>query len=217
LRRLLGHALNLLLLTAVPLLLIMSLHGELLIRIVLGDKWTSIGPVLGLLSLGMLLRSLTEVQATVLRAIGEPRFDFTLSAAQVAITGAALAPCILWRGMAGAPLALIAGSGATLLLAERLMRRRLGFGIWSQTAAVGGTAIGVLAALLVQVGSTSWGSSVSAELLRALAEVTAFLLVQGAVFLMTNSGLLATPAWATRRFLERRRSAPCADMPPQPA
>jgi PST family polysaccharide transporter len=215
LRRLVSHAVNVLLLTALPILLIMALHGAFLIRLVLGSKWDTADSVLGLLALGLLLRSLNDLQATALRAVGEPRFEFLISVVQLGLTGLALVPCIMWRGLPGAALALIIGSGAGVVITERFMRRRIGVSIATQLGAVGGAVLGALAACATHAATAAWGRAISAEVLRSAAEIAAFFAVQLAIFLASRGGMLRTLVWAGHHFLSRQRPSAPATLQPQ--
>lgn len=216
LRRLVAHAVNVLLLTALPILLVMVLHGSFLIRLVLGGKWDAADSVLGLLAIGLLFRSLNDLQATALRAVGEPRFEFIISVVQLGLTGLALVPCIWWRGLAGAPLALTIGSIAGVVLTERFMRQRIGVSIATQLGAVGGAVLGTFAACATHATSAPWGRALPVEILRVAAEMTAFFAVQLAIFLASRGGMLHTLFCAGHHFLDRQRAPETAALQPQP-
>ena len=215
LARLVGHALNVLLLTTVPVLLIMMLHGKLLIGIVLGEQWSAADSLLGLLALGLVVRSINDLHGTALRAVGESRCEFLMSMLQVAFTGLTLAPCILWCGLTGAPLALIFGSLAGVLLSEKFIRERLGARFGSQLQSIGGAAIGALAAVGVHQALGGSATSVVTETLRAAAELAAFFAVQMVIFVVTGGGVLGTLHSATRHFLTRHQRPVSAPMQPQ--
>jgi O-antigen/teichoic acid export membrane protein len=215
LARFVGHAFNVTLLTSVPVLLVMMLHGETLIHMILGDKWSDAGGLLGVLSLGLLLRSLNDVQATALRAAGKPRFEFIISGAQVAVTAAALAPAIFWKGLEGAAYALVLGNIVAVGITERLMRVNVGISLQSQGSALVGILAGCGAAYAVSHAVTSTHTSIVAELANAALELSAFFFVQLLVFLPARGGTLRTIWWAGDRILGRLRRSPTATVRPQ--
>ncbi len=217
LARLVRHAVNVTLLTAAPLVVAMLLHGATLIQMILGEKWSAAGGVLGVLSLGLLLRSVSDVQATALRASGQPRFEFAISGVQVVVTAAALAPAIYWKGLEGAAWAMVFGNVAALTITEHLMSERIGITMRSQAPSVIGVLIGGGAAYAVSLAGLFSRTSLVGESLNAILELVAFFAVQAVVFLTVGGGVLGTAHWAVTEFLARRRRPPTATLQPQPA
>ncbi len=215
LARLVRHAFNVTLLTTVPVLLVMMLHGETLIRMILGEKWSAASGVLGVLSLGLLLRSLNDVQAIALRAAGQPRFEFVISGVQVAVTAATLVPAILWKGLAGAGYALVLGNVVAVVITERLMRGNVGISLRSQGTTLAGVLAGAAAAWAVSRSVSFSYASITGELTSAALELAAFFLVQVLVFLPARGGVLQTLWWAGHRLLEKTQRPAAGTLHPQ--
>ena len=207
LARLVRHAINVTLLTAAPVVVVMMLHGHTIIEMILGEKWSAAGGVLGILSLGLLLRSLNDVQSTALRASGRPRFEFAISTVQVVVTAAALAPAIFWRGLEGAAYALVLGNLVAVGITEQLMRKHLGITLRSQAGSILGVLIGAGAACAVSLAPIFSNQSTVHGAIIVLLELIAFVAVQAAMFFTVGGGVMSTVRCAFGQFLTRKHKA----------
>lgn len=97
-----------------PLATLVFLLSEPLTRVVLGEKWLAVAPLLGPLAAAGAIRSVTSVGGELFKGIGRPALSFTGNLARTLANLALFFPLIKLFGLPGAGLAVLIAALAIL-------------------------------------------------------------------------------------------------------
>lgn len=84
------------------------------VRLLLGAKWMPMVPVLQILAVSGLIRSIAATGGSLFQAVGRPQLDFWMNAARVAVMAAAIYPLTHRYGVEGTALTVVLGIAATM-------------------------------------------------------------------------------------------------------
>lgn len=106
--------------------LVAVVAGELAAGLVYGEGFTSAGPVVGVLALGLWVNSMAITAGNGLWAVGKPQANFRADVVGLAATAAATAALVpLFGGAIGAAVALLTGGFADAAVRAAILRRVL--------------------------------------------------------------------------------------------
>lgn len=83
-------------------------------RIFLGEKWTPVIPVLRILSVSGLIRSLIAIAGPLFCAVGQPKTDFKIHSLRVITMAVSIYPLTIFLGMSGVAIAILIGLLSTI-------------------------------------------------------------------------------------------------------
>jgi PST family polysaccharide transporter/lipopolysaccharide exporter len=104
--------------------------APLLIEVVLGEQWLRIVPVVRLLALDGLSRSITSILRRVWNAVGYPDYGTKISGVRLLIIGALIFPAIEWYGLEGVAIVLVVGRVAVMPVGLYLTRSLIQLRYW---------------------------------------------------------------------------------------
>ncbi len=77
------------------------------VRLVLGDEWTPSIPLIQILMVAQLIKSLSATGSPLFLGTGRPHYEFRTQIARAVVLGVSLAPAILFLGINGAALSVV--------------------------------------------------------------------------------------------------------------
>ena len=117
-------------LVAIPIGVGIEVHAEGLVRLLLGGRWAAIVPMIQVLALFGVIRSLARTTAPLFQGIGRPKLQTVVAGVELGVLAALLGPLTIRYGSVGTAVAVTAGSaagaGAALWAARRVLGDRLG-------------------------------------------------------------------------------------------
>ena len=117
-------------LAAVPIAVGIGLYGEDLVRVFLGGRWAAIVPIVQVLALFGLLRSIGATAGPVFQGLDRPRIQTLVAFVELGLLVGLLVPFTLWMGPVGTAVAAtvgaVCGAAASLWVVSRLLGIRAG-------------------------------------------------------------------------------------------
>ena len=117
-------------LAATPIAVGIGLYGEDLVRVFLGGRWAAIVPIVQVLALFGLVRSIGATAEPLFQGLGRPRSQTFVGFVELGLLVGLLGPLTLWLGPVGTAVAAtvgaVCGAVASLWIVSRLLRIRAG-------------------------------------------------------------------------------------------
>jgi O-antigen/teichoic acid export membrane protein len=117
-------------LTVVPIAVGVGLYAEDIVRILLGERWDSIVPIVEVLALLGLFRSIGATAGPVFQGLGRPGAQTCLAVVELGVLAVLVVPAALWMGPVGAAsastLAAMCGAAAAMFGLHRHLAVRAG-------------------------------------------------------------------------------------------
>jgi O-antigen/teichoic acid export membrane protein len=111
---------------AVPIAVGIGLYGKDLVRFLLGDRWLAVVPIVQILALFGLVRSISNTAGPLFLGMGRPRLQTLGAIVELTLLAGLVGPLSLRLGPAGTAVAVTAGSVAgaavSLWVVDRLLR-----------------------------------------------------------------------------------------------
>jgi O-antigen/teichoic acid export membrane protein len=189
-------SLSLLLFVGLPIAVGVFLFGDLIVRVVLGEKWLPCVPLLKILSVYGIIRSSVGSTSSVMLALGKPHILTTLVAARFVV----MVPLAFWgfsiAGATGVAWAVVASAGLSLALSTLVISRLLGFSTGRVVSATWRVVISTTAMAAVVVACRAFLPTAHGLWL-SLSQLVVLALLGAASYLLSCAGL-----WALARFPE---------------
>jgi lipopolysaccharide exporter len=113
---------------AVPISVGIGLYGEDLVRVLLGERWRAIVPIVPILAGLGLVRSIGATAAPLFQAMGQPRSETFVAMVELGVAGALIGPLTLRMGPVGAAVAAttacVVGAAVALWRVSRVLELR---------------------------------------------------------------------------------------------
>ncbi|MBI4380458.1 MAG: lipopolysaccharide biosynthesis protein [candidate division NC10 bacterium] len=117
-------------LAATPIAVGIGLYGEDLVRVLLGARWGGIIPIVQVLALFGLVRSIGTTAGPLFQGLGRPRSQTFVGFVELGLLAGLLGPLTLWKGPVGTAIAAtvgaVCGAAASLWVVSRLLGIRAG-------------------------------------------------------------------------------------------
>ncbi|MHC1696846.1 MAG: lipopolysaccharide biosynthesis protein [Geobacteraceae bacterium] len=93
-----------------PFTLLFTIYSPHVVPLLLGDKWRATIPIIQLLIVAGLFRTVFSIDAWTYYAIGKPHYNFTISMARVSVLSITIFPLIYYFGIKGAAISVLAAN-----------------------------------------------------------------------------------------------------------